>query len=172
VEGNYAYVGVGFRLVILDISDSANPTVVGQTEVLPDIVQDVAIAGSYAYVADSNGGLRVIDIANAKSPTEVGFFDTPGRAYGVAIAGSYAYVADDYNGGLRIINIANPESPTEVGFFDTAGTAYGVAIAGSYAYVADDYDGGLRIINIANAKSPTEVGSYNIIRRGTHTVWR
>jgi hypothetical protein len=39
--------------------------------------------------------LRVIDVSNPSSPREVGFYDTPGWAYGVAVSGSYAYVADD-----------------------------------------------------------------------------
>ncbi len=158
VEGNYAYVGVGPRLVILDILDSANPTVVGQTEVLPSIVQSVAIVGSYAYVADWDAGLRVININNPHSPTEVGYYQIPGVAIDVAIAGSYAYIAD-YYAGLRVINIKNPESPTEVGYYQTPGEARNVAIAGSYAYVADNY-AGLRVINIANPQSPTEVGYY------------
>ena len=33
---------------------------------------------------------------------EVGYYDTPGSAYGVAVSGGYAYVADD-SAGLRII---------------------------------------------------------------------
>jgi hypothetical protein len=39
-------------------------------------------------------GLRVIDVSNPSNPREVGFFDTPGYAYGVYVSGNYAYVAD------------------------------------------------------------------------------
>jgi hypothetical protein len=60
VQGVYAYVGVGPRLVILDVSDPAQPTVAGQTGVLPDIVWGVAVAGSYAYVAGRHGGLVIL----------------------------------------------------------------------------------------------------------------
>ena len=80
--------------------------------------------------------MRIINISNPASPTEVGFYDTPGALRGVAVSGSYAYVAD-YNSGLRIIDISNPASPTEVGFCDTPGECLGVAVSGSYAYVAD-----------------------------------
>ena len=52
VEGRYAYVGVGPRLVILDMADPARPTAVGQSAVLPGVIRGVAVAGSYAYVAD------------------------------------------------------------------------------------------------------------------------
>jgi hypothetical protein len=88
-------------------------------------------------------GLRIINVADPAHPTEAGFYDTPGWAWGVAVSGSYAYVAD--GDGLRIINVADPAHPTEVGFYDTPGWAWGVAVSGSYAYVADG-DGGLVIL--------------------------
>jgi len=158
VEGNYAYIGVGPRLVILDVSDKAHPIVIGRTGVLPGVVSGVAVAGSYAYVAVEGGGLRIINVADPARPREVGFYDTPGWAYGVAVSGSYAYVAD--GAGLRIINVADPARPTEVGFYETPGVALGVAVAGNYAYVAD-WGGGLRIINVADPARPREVGFYD-----------
>jgi hypothetical protein len=72
---------------------------------------DVAVSGSYAYVADNWAGLRVIDVSNPSSPREVGFYDTPGYAYGVAVSGTYAYVADVWE-GLRVIDVSNPSSPS------------------------------------------------------------
>ena len=87
-----------------------------------DAYYDVAVSGDYAYVADYDTGLRIINISNPASPSEAGFFDTGGLASGVAVSGSYAYVADD-SSGLRILNIANPASPTPVGFYDTPGNA-------------------------------------------------
>ncbi len=75
VVGNYAYIGEGPRLTILDISNPKTPTVVGKTEFLPSIVQGIAVDGNYAYIANGGGGLRVIDISTPSSPTEVGFVD-------------------------------------------------------------------------------------------------
>ena len=60
----------------------------------------VAVSGNYAYVADDESGLRVIDITNPSSPFEAGYYDTPGYASGVAVAGNYAYVADGYSFGI------------------------------------------------------------------------
>ena len=52
VQGNYVYIGDGKRLVILDVSDPAAPVVVGDTDPLHGVVQDVAVVGHYAYLAD------------------------------------------------------------------------------------------------------------------------
>jgi len=161
VQGDYAYFGEGPRLVILDISNPASPTVVGKTPLLPDIVQGMAVAGGYAYVADGwDGGLRVVDVSNPANPTEVGFYNTPGYADGVAVAGDYTYVADG-DGGLRVVDISDPFSPTEVGFYDTPEWISSVAVAGDYAYVAD-YLAGLRMVDVSDPASPTEVGFYDM----------
>jgi hypothetical protein len=62
----------------------------------------VAVAGSYAYVADYNCGLRVIDVSNPESPQEVGYYDTPGDAWRVSVMGRLVYVADGDH-GLQVI---------------------------------------------------------------------
>jgi hypothetical protein len=152
-QGSYAYIGVGQRLTILNISNPASPTTVGKTTQLGGIVLSVAVAGNYAYVA---AGLRlhVVDVSNPSNPYEVGFYDTPGRA--VTVAGSYAYVAATSQ-GLRVVNISTPSNPYEVGSYDTPGSAYDVFVAGSYAYVAD-MSSGLRVVNIVTPSAPYEVG--------------
>jgi hypothetical protein len=52
-----------------------------------------------------------IDVSAPTSPTEVGFFQTPGWAVGVAVVGNYAYVADN-SGGLLILQFTGGETPT------------------------------------------------------------
>lgn len=159
VLGNYAYVGQGPRLVILNVSDPTGPTVLGQTNVLPGVVIDVAVAGNYAYVADYDGGLRIISAADPSHPTEVGFYNTPGLAYGVAVVGNYAYVATVNFSGLLIIDVSNPAAPSEVAFYGTPDWSMDVVVAGSYAYIAA-FGAGLRIINVSDPAHPTEVGYY------------
>jgi DNA-binding beta-propeller fold protein YncE len=63
--------------------------------------QDVAAAGNYAYVADGNRGLRVIDVADPTHPAEVGYYIPPNLnhwANGVAVVGNFVYVAEDKAG--------------------------------------------------------------------------
>ncbi len=123
----------------------------------PGGANGVAIAGSYAYLADSESGLRVIDVRTPWAPVEVGFLDTPGSALAVAVAGGFAYVADN-DAGLRVIDVRTPSVPVEVGFVDTPGQAAGVAVAGAYAYVADR-EAGLRVIDVSTPSAPVERGS-------------
>jgi hypothetical protein len=64
---------------VIDISNPSSPREVGAYDT-PGSAVDVAVSGSYAYVADGGAGLRVIDVSNPSSPREVGFYDTPGWA--------------------------------------------------------------------------------------------
>jgi len=123
----------------------------------PDNAVDLFVSGDYAYVADMNSGLQVIDISDPANPSLEGSYDTPGSAQGAFVSGDYAYVADG-GSGLRVINISTPESPSLEGSYDTPGPASGVFVSGDYAYVADG-GSGLRVININNPKTPSSVGS-------------
>jgi len=167
VRDGYAYIGVGPRMVILDVSDPHQLSVVGQTEVLPDVVQDVEVAGGYAYVADGKGGLLIIDVSDPTSPQKLSFYDTPiGSAIGVAVWEHYAYVAAHdyfapYMGVLWIIDVRDPAFPQEVGSCDIPGYAWDVTVKGNYAYVTDET--GLRIIDVSDPTSPQELGFYDIL---------
>jgi len=76
VQGNYAYVGVGPRLIVLDVSDPAHLRMIGRTVKLLYAIHDIAVVGGYAYVAVGEsgtwlGGLWIIDVANPAAPTIV-----------------------------------------------------------------------------------------------------
>jgi len=94
----------------------------------------VAVAGNYAYVADGYG-LRIINVSNPASPTEIGYYDTPGSAYDVAVSGNYAYVADGA-GGLFTLWFSPPVSdviPT------SGGTLVSPADTTTYTFPSDTF---------------------------------
>lgn len=164
VQGNYAYLGVGPRLTVLDVSDPSRPAVVGQSKVLPEIVRDVFVAGPYAYVVGWHWGIRVLDISNPATPIEVGAYQTPGAAEAVYVAGHYAYVAAQ-TAGLRVIDVSDPAAPVEVGAYETGGRlAWDVHVAGHpssgsgqrYAYLVDW--AGLQIVDVSDPTHPAPVG--------------
>ena len=68
VEGNYAYIGEGVNLTILDVSNPTSPVVRSRTR-LPDFVSGVSVSGGLAYVADAYNGLQIIDVSNPAAPT-------------------------------------------------------------------------------------------------------
>jgi hypothetical protein len=158
VSDDYAYLGSGAALIVVDVSVPSSPLVAGWV-VLPDVVQDVVFSSGHAYVADGSAGLRVVDVSDPFAPVEVAFVDTPGHAIGVAVAGNHAYVADDY-AGLRVIDVSAPSAPVEVGSVDLPDEAVGVAVSGGHAYVAG-WEAGLRVVDVTTPTAPVEVGSVD-----------
>ncbi|HUD02656.1 MAG TPA: hypothetical protein VMR46_01370, partial [Candidatus Paceibacterota bacterium] len=119
------------------------------------------VSGHYAYVADYQGGLRVIDITNPAVPTTVGsnssYIASP-AADAVVVAGKYAYVADQ-NFGLVIFDVSNPAAPNAVGTYALSGTTQSLALSGRYLYINDFNNHAVRIIDVSNPAAPTLAGS-------------
>jgi hypothetical protein len=159
-DGNYAYIGNGGAMDILDITNPAAPVRVGRT-LTPGYVQGISINGDKAYIANGETGLRIIDISNPSFPTEIGFYDTPGYAYNVVADSNFAYVAD-FLEGLRIIDINNPASPAEVANINTGGTAWDLYLKDNYVYIAAELEG-VRIIDVTIPASPHEVGFFDTV---------
>jgi CSLREA domain-containing protein len=157
LQDQYAYIGKGARLVVLDISNSAQPKVVGASVELPDIVQGVVVREKYAYVADGGGGLRILNISEPSNIYEVSYFNT--WASGVAIfEGSdrnYVYVVD---GDFKILDVSDAVNPFVVATVSTPGRALAVALEDGMAYIADG-EAGLQIVDVTNPTQALLVNS-------------
>jgi len=112
----------------------------------------ISIVGTYAYIANGNGGLAVIDISSPNDLKPPVYVDINGSAYGVVVDGSYAYVAAG-NGGLAIVDVSDPRNPGEPVYVDIDGEVWDVAVDGTHAYAAAN-DKGLAIVNVADPDNP------------------
>lgn len=157
VQGIYAYLGVGLRMEVMDISNPANPHQVGVTTPFPYFVEGIAVKGTLAYVAAGGAGLRVIDISDPVHPTELGAWDSPGYAEGVTVAGSIVYLADGPY-GLRILDVSNPANPIPISDAYPTDYVFEVTVAGKVAYVAGG-GAGLLLVDVSNPLYPVEISS-------------
>jgi hypothetical protein len=121
--------------VVVTSESSSDPYEVGFYNT-PGQARGLAISGDYAYVADGDSGLRIVDISVPGSLSEVGSFDTAGYAEAVEVFGKIALVADG-GGGLVLLNCASPTNPVELGNYDTPGWATDVSALAGHAYVID-----------------------------------
>jgi hypothetical protein len=118
----------------------------------------VAVSGEYAYVADLNGQLHVIAIADERNPREIGTLHTSGGPWRVRVLGDLAYVAD-YDRALRIVDVSDPAAPREIGSYGALGAVKGVDISGNLAYVAAAGEG-LCVLDISDSQNPRLVGYH------------
>ncbi len=149
VQGNYLYVASADQLRIFSIASPAYPSLLGSVQTATEI-EAVAIEGDFAYLAEMQAGMQVVNVGDPLHPYVMGSIDASGYAYGIAANGSCVCVADDMY-GLEIIDVADPWNPTLIASFLPENA--GVAISGNFAYF-----GGMQVIDVSNPLSPDLVG--------------
>jgi hypothetical protein len=135
VRDSYAYLA-GFEgncLRVVSLADPAHPTEVGYLA-LPDLPDDLAVIGGFAYVADYSAGLVIADVTDPTHPVQVRVYPVPGLTLHVSALGEYAYIAG-YWTTLRLLDLSNPRNPSQIGFYDDFGVAQDIVPVGRYVYV-------------------------------------
>lgn len=191
IQDNYAYVGFGPELAVLDISNPAQPVRIGWLVLSPDqsaTIQDITLVPPYAYLVDNNT-LWVVDISKPTAPVEVSHmviipFDDPEVSLlntTVKIAGDYAYLAQiiaskcsgscsSISGKLTIIDVSAQQELRKVASLRIASPAMDLLISDHYAYIAA-FDGhGLPVLDISNPLSPTRVADAGAATSFTNLV--
>ncbi|MDP8238171.1 MAG: choice-of-anchor D domain-containing protein, partial [Candidatus Hatepunaea meridiana] len=117
-------------------------TEVGQCDT-PGSAWDVFILGDYAYIADDDAGLTVVDISDPEAPEVVGNYDDYAgpTSRGVFVVGGIAFVADNTR-RLISIDISDLDDINQLDNIRTDSPTYKVIVTGDIACVAC-YDLGL-----------------------------
>jgi hypothetical protein len=146
VEGDYIYL-IDYEpfsnedtrgLYILNISDPANPVLISRYTGLQSAGHDINVEGDYAYVADNNGGLEVIDVTLKQSPQAVGYISLPDVPEMVKVQENHAFLSCYINGGVQVVNVSNPGNPVIDGYYARSGCfALGINTQGHNIFLAD-----------------------------------
>ena len=120
--------------------------------------EGVDVKDGYAYVADDEMGLAVLDarVLDLGSVVLVSWCDSPGEALDVDIEGDYAYVADGYQ-GLAIFAIDGAETPERIAQLDLDGKCRAVAVRDDLAVLCAQ-GGGVHFVDISNPRDPVFLG--------------
>ena len=163
VSGSYAYLADRITGVhIVDVTEPTAPQLVGK---YGSSAYDLAISGSYVYVATQPrilgtnnfpGGLHLVRVSEPTNPRLAGRYDAI-NTLSVAASAHDAYVVD--GNALAAIDVADPASPSLVGGYPVERDARDVAVSGRYAYVADGV-AGLEVFDISNPENPERAGGW------------
>ncbi len=132
VQFRYGFVIDDDGLKVLDLTglmqkDAPDVRVVEQNNAPVSVplkhAKDIYVARTFAYVANGEDGLAIIDVEKPESPQLAQMFNADGKlndTHGVKVAMTnaslYAYVADGKN-GLQVLQLTDPETmPTFAGF--------------------------------------------------------
>lgn len=148
-DGNYAYIGVGGLVKVIDVSDPTCPIEISSMAT-PSAVKGLFLDGDYLYVANRNEGVLILDVSDPSHPLEITHFSSIDQARDIYVAYPYAYIVD----GLRIIDISNHSNLIEMGFLENSRGGYrDVHISGNYAF-ATAWEYGFHILNISDPSKP------------------
>ncbi len=133
----------------------------------PGWAHDVKLRGDYAYLADWNNGLRVIDVRNPARPVDTGVVPTAATCISVAFGDEsrgLVAVAEGHS-GVSIISVDGRGRPRRVAHNslglnavdrphpESGGWAHGVAWAGPCVFVAN-WKSGLAVLDASDALHP------------------
>ena len=171
VYSNYAYVGEGRKVLVLDVS-SSSPTKVGQIT-LPGQVMGMAQLGNYGYVANSEAGVQVLDLSNPTTPKICGYYASTNASLSqsIKIFGGRAYIADEVS-GLEILDLGNPTVPALISATNCGGWEDDVIIRtsanGTLAYLTTQDR--LCVLDVSQPASPVLLGQTSMGSGGVGSI--
>ena len=161
VHQNTAYLSGGSKLLIVDVSDTDIPVISGQSQILPGIVNDIAVVTNYLYVT-TGGTLEIFDISQPQNPTHVYSVQSSNPDAGfsqIAITQNYAFITSYRNTPqFYVFDISNPDNPKEVASYEGVSRHPSrLSVNGQYLYIANSYN--VEIFDISSPQSPQKLNS-------------
>lgn len=152
IGGRFAVLGLTVAQVsIVDVSDPANPRVLGSHAVTGPIA-DIAVSGPFAYVADAGSDLHVLDLSAAPSEQM--------RAGVAGLAGIRALrVVSDrlllaaIGAELHLLDLRDPAAPRRLNTYPAAVPISDVDQVGTWVCLAGPA-GGLEVTDLADPRVP------------------
>ncbi len=121
---------------------------------------NVLVQDDTAFVADSEGGLVIINVTDPANPFQISVFDEDiDHIHGIDVHENLVYIAD-YTDGFKILDITDLEHPTQLGRFHDGGEVGAFTIFEDLAFIAD-FEDGLEIVNISDSTNPIEIVQYD-----------
>ncbi|MDO8736245.1 MAG: hypothetical protein Q7K29_04085 [Thermoleophilia bacterium] len=165
IAGQYAYLAkaswendhwAGY-LLIVDISNPANPTLVSSYQT--QYAVGVAVNGNHAYLARAPNAIDIINISDPANPFLEGTYIHSGQAFGggIAVSGSFLYSGGGVPGRIHVIDVSNPANPVHLGSRVMPSYVQSIVVRGQYLYVANAY-AGIQILDVSNPANPIITG--------------
>lgn len=161
--GTIQFVGSGSGVIILDVTDPANPVKLSEfsTRGLVDAIY-LDESNNRLYVTAYFAGFEIWDVSNITAPVRIGGGPVTGLPRGgIFASGNYVYVVSVAD-GIQIFDVTVPSSPVNTGNcpLSASNLAWNSAKSGNLIFAALS-DGGMKIVDVSDPANPVIAGSYN-----------
>ncbi len=127
----------------------------------PGVALAVDFGVGFAYVADGDNGLQIVDFADLADPRNPVLRGAAGPpAVDVAAATGDIVCLSAGGDGLVVVDVGDPDRPFVIGSIGTPGNAGGITVVDTVVYLADDAVG-LMLFNISDPADPQPMGVDN-----------
>lgn len=168
IAGDLAFLAAGESgLQIVNISNPAQPRMVGFWDDNLGDATRLAIDGDVAYLLDDGIGLYTINLNNIQEPRFIAECHIAGNPRDLCIYGNLIYIGaqgtDDrgqrVGGEIQIIDVSDPANPNIIHEVDMGGrAAHGLSINGDNLFIASD--NGFSVFGLRNPREPEWISNY------------
>ena len=154
INSTYAYLSVGPRLVVMDISNPDILQVATMSDLLPGLGKALALERQRLYWISDNGYLLVFTLEDPTKPSLLGQYEIPQKADEIVLKDGIAWIGflNEDSEGLRAydLNSVSENKLDEIAKVDIHMGHGSVVLAGNYLYLHQGF-----IIDISTPRQPT-----------------
>ena len=109
LDGKTLYVIGGGTLYALDVSEPANPKLLGSLDGM-DNNRQIAVSDGFAYVVSRETGMRIVDVSDPKNMRLRSLYDSVEFATGIDVVGKTVFLSERIY-GVEAVDVSDPDRP-------------------------------------------------------------
>lgn len=177
VGNEYALLGNGDGLAIVDVTDPVNPNYLYTIPAANSLWREVKTYQHYAYSGtEGGGGITIVDLSGLPGMCNYKVYDGEGAIAGQLSSSHTVQVFDDHlyifgsNIGTVICDLADPWNPQYVGSY-SANYVHDGYVLNDTMWTSEIYIGQFGIVDVTTKSNPVVVGSEFTPGLFNHNVW-
>ncbi len=112
LDGKTLYAIGDGTLYALDVSDPANPKLLGSIDGM-DHNRQIVVSDGFAYVVSRETGMRIVDVSDPKNMKLRSLYDSVEFATGIDVVGKTAFLSERIY-GVEAVDVSNPDRPRHI----------------------------------------------------------
>jgi choice-of-anchor B domain-containing protein len=176
----YALIGAGNGLAIVDVTDPANPVLLFNIPANNSLWREVRTYGHYAYSGtEGGGGITIVDLSDLPNSYTSQVYTGDGAIAGQLSSSHTVGVYEDHLyifgsnigvGGAIICSLNDPWNPTFLGIYDDQYIHDGY-VYNDTLYSAEIFAGQFAMVDVTDKTNPVLVGSQQTPGQFCHNTW-
>ena len=156
LSGDFVYLGCYSSMKVVDVSDPANPQILGSCQTQTSIDETFYYDG-FCYIT-SDYMVEIVDVHNPSAPQIISEIEPPGDLTRSSVVYDDLLYITSFT-GMTIYDVSDPPNPVQLGFFPAPDVNH-LDVSGDYAIIETWVEDSLIVIDVSNPTAPQETGSF------------